>query len=714
VAKPLEGAVSLADPTTWFLQFANAGGDGLPWGDGTAVAARNGQGLEPWDANCSVKPIIGGYAAMVEIRTVLEQAISDAQATGKNPGDADLGHVYIAGWRLNAQRDLSDNVVRWPPAQPTVPADQTALGLIFRLLQAGVRVRVLVWLPTWIETPGAGHAHVEDHYFSAEAIAAEVTRLEGQFPALAAGDPLGVMALDARTAEGSVAGTHHQKMMVISGLNGNDVAFVGGVDLGFTRRDAPASDGTGNAATAADGWNAGDWQSGDGIPQWKGNPGVWPPQAHGVEYSALNGVSLPEHPPQDSDLPKTDKDTGKDIYGSLNQIWHDQHLELRGPIVQTLESQFAERWSDSAPDKLFDLSSKGNTFGGQVIFSSSRAIKNGDIVSLPLPTAAASPAGANVSVQMLRTIPWRDARSRQPFTRGEFTAMSGISHAMSQTQNLIWIFDQYFWSVPLARQINAHLQAATGVHVIVLLPPYADTKPSIIHQARKSALDALVAGSVGSRIAVYDLWDPRGNGRGVYCHAKVQIYDGSLMICGSANLNRRSFLCDSEIACGVLDETTVLNHQRALWKLLFHAVPSPRGDWPGVDLNQPGTGATFFQKFTAAAQDPAAGIHQDPWQSSTPTLANGVELPRWNPLAGAAIDHIFDPTSLDPRFLERKVDYRDAQNALQSRPAQLDDVVKRLDKTSTLLGKTFMPNRRQSSELRLPLSEKHDLEDYGL
>ena len=471
----------------------------------------------------------------------------------------------------------------------------------------------------------------------------------------------------------------------------------------------------GLAGAPSQSWDAGDWQSATGFPKWLSSPDTWPrPATPASAYATFNNLPLPEHV-QESDLPETEEGTGKNIYGSANHIWHDQHLIVRGPIVQTLEDQFAERWNDSGD--LFDLTQPGNHFGGQVIFSSPFAVSNGDIVPLPPSQPAPAPAGSAVSVQMLRTIPWRDARTRPPFQRGEFTAMSGISHAVAQTEHLIWIFDQYFWSIPLARQINAHLQAVPDLRVIVLLPPFADTKPSIIHQARKRALDALVENGVRNRIGVYNLWDPRGGGaaaRGVYCHAKVQIYDGSLMICGSANLNRRSFLCDSEIACGVLDEVTVAAHQQRLWTLLFNGVAAPAGTWPAPDFTQAGSGAAFFAKFQAAAQSSAAGIRPDPWESATPTLDNGVSLPRWNPLAGAAIDHIFDPTSLDPRFLERKVDFRDGAGTLQSRPARLDDIVTRLDKTASFLGKTIMPNRRQSSEFRLPLSEKSDLQDFAL
>ena len=431
-------------------------------------------------------------------------------------------------------------------------------------------------------------------------------------------------------------------------------------------------------------------------------------------YTSFSGLEMPTHV-QEPDLPATEEGTHKDIYGPVNQLWHDQHLILRGPIVQTLEDQFAERWKDSA--NVYDLSSPGNTFGGQVIFSSPRAISGGDIVTLPpSQPAAAAPAGSTAAVQMWRTIPWRDARTRPPFQRAEFTVMAGVSHAVAEAEHLIWIFDQYFWSVPLARQLNAQLQRTDrpDLRLIVILPPFADSNPAIIHEARKRALDELVA-NVRGKVAVYNLWKPTGlRGPGVYVHAKVQMYDGGLLVCGSANMNRRSFLCDSEIACAVADEPTVAAHQHALWDMLFDAVPGTLGQWPAPDFTAAGSGQLFFTAFTAAAANGNARLKPDPWESASPTLANGVVLPRGSLLAGPAIGHLFDPTSVDPRPLERQVDFRDAQGQLQSRPARLDDVVARIEKTVSKGGGKRMPNRRQSSEIRDIFSEPADFQDFAL
>jgi phosphatidylserine/phosphatidylglycerophosphate/cardiolipin synthase-like enzyme len=691
----------LPDPNKWFLRFEKFGGEGRPWGDGTRMAGRAADGKDPWDEHCQVTPIIGGFAAMTEIRKALEKAIDDARASGKPAGQC--GHVYIAGWRFNAQRDLSDNTAPWGAVpRPPVAIDRTAIGLVLRLMQAGVRIRIMVWLPSFIqELVGDLAAHSADHYFLADAVRRESARL-------GVADPLGVVALDARTAEASSAAAHHQKTIVIRGLV-DHVAFCGGVDLGFTRRDAPATPPAVPPTGAA--FLAGDWQSGEGIPHW---PALWP-QDGTTNYTSITGDPTTSPPTkalavpvqnQASDLPESEGTTP--IYGATLQIWHDQHLMLHGPIVRTLEQQFAERWRDSA--RVYDLSQRWNLTNGQVIFSTAAAIDNDGVVDLPDTVDADAPAGALSPVQMWRTIPWRNARTRPPFQRAEFTVMAGISHAVQQSEHLVWIFDQYFWSMPLARQLNFELTNKTDLHVIVILPPYADTQQDIAHRARKDALDALCNG-VRAKVGVFDLWDHRPSPqRGIYCHAKAQTYDGGLLVCGSANLNRRSFLCDSELDCAVADEDVVLSHQQALWSLLFGDLISPAKDWPTdvANLDADGSGEAFFTAFTQAANDPLAYLSPDPWELGNPTLpfqpnVPPVVLPRakgeWT------LNHLADPTSVNPVSIQGHVAETDANGHPIRRPPRLSEVVDRLETTVGVGDEATMPNRGQASAVLEALTE---------
>src|SRR5260370_26082549 len=376
------------------------------------------------------------------------------------------------------------------------------------------------------------------------------------------------------------------------------------------------------------------------------NPGsIWPPDSSTVYQSAAGIVApWPAEGQQDSDLPVdtnsktvclgfdngawkvgtcTYKDAdGKDgklqpIYGAEKQLWHDQHLKLEGSIVSTLEWQFAERWIDSPRmdgaiiKVLNSLSSLvcnlSNLRVGSVYFSTDIAYTKKDLIvdldsvvkPLTKPIENAVTAGPSI-VQMWRTIPMRE-RTTDPFKDGEFTVMAGVAKAMSQASQLIWIFDQYFWSEPAARLLNYRLSITPSLHLLIILPPHADVKFRDQHRARQLALTELTLGlseEQRKRVGIYNMWHP--DGRGIYVHAKTHTYDGALLVCGSANMNRRSFTCDTELACAVVDTDVVKKHQEKLWNMLFGRVSPDVVKWPDLDLNASKTAAGFFPAFTFA------------------------------------------------------------------------------------------------------------------
>src|SRR6185437_12589625 len=252
------------------------------------------------------------------------------------------------------------------------------------------------------------------------------------------------------------------------------------------------------------------------------------------------------------------------------------------------------------------------------------------------------PIGSS-TVQMWRTIPWRDGRTGPPFQRAEFTVLAGIAHAVNQSRQLIWIFDQYFWSRSLATQLHRQLRALPGLRVIIVLPPHADdpSNASKQHQARFDAVSLLMNASghsVESQVGIFSMWNSHPPepelqpGRGIYVHAKVQVYDGGLLVCGSANLNRRSLLCDAELAVAVADPAVVAEHQQKLWNFLF---PAGTVGWPAPDFSQPGSGAAFFDAFNQAVGVTTAGtpgpsrLIRDPWSADGGVLPGGAFRERY-------------------------------------------------------------------------------------
>jgi phosphatidylserine/phosphatidylglycerophosphate/cardiolipin synthase-like enzyme len=605
----------VADPKRWFLKFS-ANGDGRPWGDDTYMAKRLGN-FEPWDEDCNVIPLIGGYEALSAMRESLEAAISEAKQGKK-------GYVYVADFRLNPLRDMSDDnpwILQnrpWNESDSSIK-DQTVLGFILRLMQVGINVRILLWLPMKASIIAGLGPHISDHFYIAEVVSKECERLSKNDPRA---KDRGIVALDLRVAS-PLTSTHHQKMMVIR-VGDVNVAYCGGVDLAFTRRDTPdaihpyAYDPNASLddllvlmKSSPPQFLGGDWQSGKNVPpvfDVQDKTHRWPKSLDTI-YDALRDVSKPSSP--EPDLPK-------EVYGENNQIWHDQHLRLQGPIIKTLEEQFCERWHDSGnvhePGFWDSLQIKTN----QVIFSSRTAVKDDDILRLDEPKEVDLVPGGSSLVQMWRTIPLRTERKRPPFMRGEFTIMAGIANACQAADELIWIFDQYFFSRPLARLLNYRIRndKKKKLCVILVLPPYADNHPHEVHHARKLALNDLTEGlALGhgefERVGVYDLWHPSRTSGGIYCHAKVQMYDSSLLVCGSANLNRRSFTCDTELDCAVLDEDLVLKHYRRLWRVLF-----PDIAWPSrINFNDPsgGWGRQFFDAFEDAVKTKNSFLIHDPW-----------------------------------------------------------------------------------------------------
>jgi phosphatidylserine/phosphatidylglycerophosphate/cardiolipin synthase-like enzyme len=222
--------------------------------------------------------------------------------------------------------------------------------------------------------------------------------------------------------------------------------------------------------------------------------------------------------------------------------WHDLQLELHGPAVDDLAWSFAERWRDPNPlDTRNPLRSMLH-----------RVARHPDAPGALPPSRPASPDGP-LAVQVLRTYPAR--RRSYPFApQGERSIARAYLKAFSRARRLVYLEDQYLWSLAATEALRDALAHHPELHIVVVIPRYPDPDGAIAGEAsrigRERVLDALH--EVGhARVAVYDLENREGTP--VYVHSKVCIVDDVWMAVGSDNLIRRSWTHDSELSCAVVD-----------------------------------------------------------------------------------------------------------------------------------------------------------------
>jgi phosphatidylserine/phosphatidylglycerophosphate/cardiolipin synthase-like enzyme len=223
--------------------------------------------------------------------------------------------------------------------------------------------------------------------------------------------------------------------------------------------------------------------------------------------------------------------------------WHDVQLEIGGPAVSQLDFTFRERWEDPTP----------LNHSGRLRALLSRAMSR-DRVTRDLPTRLADPsAQGGLAVQVLRTYPSRNPKySFAP--EGERSVARAFAKAIKRARNVIYIEDQYFWSVEIARLLARALRQQPQLQVIGIVPRYPDKDskrsgpPSRVAQAR--ALGILKEAG-GDRVGIYDIENEAGTP--IYVHAKVCVIDDVWATVGSDNLNRRSWTHDSELSCAVID-----------------------------------------------------------------------------------------------------------------------------------------------------------------
>jgi phosphatidylserine/phosphatidylglycerophosphate/cardiolipin synthase-like enzyme len=223
--------------------------------------------------------------------------------------------------------------------------------------------------------------------------------------------------------------------------------------------------------------------------------------------------------------------------------WHDLQLELHGPAVLDVDLTFRERWEDRTP---MDHRNPLRAMWRRV----SHEPRRRELLQRRLPP----PPSGSQAVQVLRTYP---ARHRAiPFAPdGERSIARAYLKALGRARSLVYIEDQYLWGSLVSDALAAALRAAPALRMIIVVPRYPDRDGRISGRAARAAQWPAISNLVragGSRVAVYDLENEQGTP--IYVHAKAIVIDDVWAMVGSANLNRRSWTHDSEVACAVLDQ----------------------------------------------------------------------------------------------------------------------------------------------------------------
>ncbi len=216
-------------------------------------------------------------------------------------------------------------------------------------------------------------------------------------------------------------------------------------------------------------------------------------------------------------------------HGQDGEHWRDTGVRLRGPIVNAVQSVFAQHWIEET----------GEVLVGEKYFSPPK--EAGDI---PVHMLSGAPLGGVSGLELM-------------FKMGIATA-----------QKELWIQNPYF--IPDPESIDLLARAVQrGVDVRVMVPgPYNDSK-LVKHAGHHHFHDLLCK---GVRLFVHQK---------TLIHQKIMIIDGIWSHVGSTNLDDRSFDINEEAGVGIIDEGIAEKLKEAFLADAKNCVEQKAEDWEG-------------------------------------------------------------------------------------------------------------------------------------
>lgn len=218
--------------------------------------------------------------------------------------------------------------------------------------------------------------------------------------------------------------------------------------------------------------------------------------------------------------------------------WHDVEALIEGEAVADVEQNFRQRWHAATGD-----------------------------AALPHCDPHIDPSW-ETPAQIVRTIPRRTYRFAP---RGVYGIHHAYVEAIRAARRFIYLESQYLWSPTIMAALEEAIRRERGdpFRVVIVLPARA-TSGKWDNDKHVEAIRSFDAGrgvaEVYSLYASGPLSGVRGFGfRPTYVHAKVAIVDDEWLTVGSANLNNRSLITDSEINVTVADPAVAKALRCRLW-----------------------------------------------------------------------------------------------------------------------------------------------------
>ncbi|MDQ6833557.1 MAG: phospholipase D family protein, partial [Chloroflexota bacterium] len=218
--------------------------------------------------------------------------------------------------------------------------------------------------------------------------------------------------------------------------------------------------------------------------------------------------------------------------------WHDVQVRIEGEAVADVERTFRQRWQATTGD--------------------------GD---LPQCEPVCDQAW-QTPVQIVRTI----AKDTYPFApHGEFGIYHAYIHAIRRARRFIYLENQYLWSPDIVDALIAAMnrQHTHPFRIVIVLPAQANDGKwdNDRHVERLRDVD-----DGRGIVSVYSLY-ASGPGIGrhpftyrpIYLHAKVGIIDDEWLTVGSANLNNRGLIHDSQVNAVMCDSDLARDVRIRLW-----------------------------------------------------------------------------------------------------------------------------------------------------